>query len=278
MDTYYVNKEFLCEDEAAISVKDISVLRGYGVFDFLRSYNGHPFHLARHIERLAKSARLIDLALPESEEDIFDLTMECIKRNNHSDFNVRIVVTGGISSSNYLPEKGNANLLIMVTALSAMPEEYYSQGAKVITSNTERFVPGAKSINYVPSIMAMKEAANQDALEALLVDRNGYIQEGTTSNFFAVINGRLTTPPGDRILPGVTREVILNLLENKIEVDVRPIHIEEIRTFDEAFITASNKEIIPVHTINSVKMPETIGSITAEVTDIFANYTKAYQG
>ncbi|MGL1932572.1 MAG: aminotransferase class IV [Desulfotalea sp.] len=276
MDIYYINNKFIEEDQANISIKDLSVLRGYGVFDFLISYNGKPFHLKRHIARLAKSAKLIDLELPESEKEIYKLTLECIKRNSHSEFNVRILVTGGTSNNNYLPEDGASNLIIMVTALPAVPKSYYTDGIKVITYNTERLIPGAKSINYIPSIMAMKEATSQNAIEAILIDRNGYIQEGTTSNFFAVIDDKLVTPPCDRILPGITREIVLNLVKKEIDVEVRPIHSEEIKVMSEAFVSASNKEILPINAINSISLDVNAGKITKKVFALFAKYTKSH--
>ncbi len=277
MDTYYIDGEFISEDKAVVSAKDISVLRGYGVFDFLRSYNGKPFHLMDHLLRLQQSALLINMKLPHSLDEIRALVLETISRNNHAEFNVRIVLTGGISASNYIPEN-KPKLLIMVTPLNVMPQEYYSEGVKVVTNHTERFMPGAKSINYIPAILAMQEAKERGAIEALFVDRNGNIQEGTTSNFFAIFGNKLVTPPIDRLLPGITRQVLLELAKNDFEIETRNIHKDEIRVMDEAIITASNKEIIPVHTIDTVQLTEGAGIHSRKLMQLFKAYTESYQG
>ena len=277
MDTYYVDGEFVSEDQATVSVKDLSVLRGYGVFDFLRSYNGIPFHLMDHIIRLQKSARLINMQMPYTIDDIYKLIMETIERNNHDEFNIRIILTGGVSPSNYIPSD-KPKLFIMVTALTDIPKEYYTDGVKVTTSHIERFMPGAKSINYIPAILAMKDAADRGAVEALYVDRNGNIQEGTTSNFFAIIGNKLITPPAERLLPGITRKVILELAEDDFEIEIRNIHKDEVSLMDEAFITASNKEVMPVHTIDSTQLTEGVGKRSGQLMQLFNTYTANYKG
>ena len=277
MDTYYVDGEFIKENEATVSVKDLSVLRGYGVFDFLRSYNGVPFYLKSHINRLAQSARLIGLTLPHSVEEIHRLTMETIARNDHADFNIRILVTGGVSPSNYTPAN-TSKLVIMVTAVAQFPTEYYTEGVKVITSRVDRFMPGSKSINYIPAILAMRDAKERGATEAIYVNSNGYLQEGTTSNFFALFGNTLVTPPTQRILPGITREKILEIATTDFNIEVRKIHQDEIRLMDEAFISASNKEIMPVHTINAINLSPGVGEKTEKMMQLFHDFTQQYQG
>lgn len=277
MDLYYIDGEFVPENQATVSVKDLSVLRGYGVFDFLRSYNGVPFCLKAHILRLANSARLIGLILPMTLQEIYDLTMETIRRNTHAEFNVRIVVTGGISPTNFTPAN-KAQLIIMVTAVSILPAEYYSKGVKVITSRVDRFMPGSKSINYIPAILAMQEAKDRGAVEAIYVDRNGYIQEGTTSNFFAFFGNKLVTPPVDRILPGITRQKIIELARDLFTIEVRSVHQDEIRLMDEVFITASNKEIMPVQAIDAVTLTDGPGDKTQQLMQLFKQYTSQYRG
>lgn len=277
MDTYYINGEFVEENNASVSVKDISILRGYGVFDFLRSYNGIPFHLKDHLLRLENSAQLIGMTLPHAIDDIYNLTLETIKRNNHKEFNVRLVVTGGLSSSNYIPDD-KPSLIIMVTALNEIAASCYSEGVKVITTHTERFMPGSKSINYIPAILAMKDAKERGAIEALYVDRFGYIQEGTTSNFFALFGNTLVTPPTDRLLPGITRQTLLELAKDHFEIEIRNIHKDEIRLMDEALITASNKEVMPVHTIDATQLTAGVGEKSKKLMQLFQEHTIAYQG
>ena len=115
MDTYYVDGQFVSDDQAVLSVKDLAVLRGFGVFDFLITYNKRPFYLKEHVQRLENSARKIGLLIKHSNKEICDIVEETVRRNtHHKESNIRIVYTGGISSDGVTPE-GNGKLLVMVT-------------------------------------------------------------------------------------------------------------------------------------------------------------------
>ena len=104
MDIYYVDGKFVNEDEAFISAKDMSILRGYGVFDFLRTYSGKPFHLEDHIIRLENSAALVGVHIPCPRDEIADIVMQTLSRNNHEESNIRLVVTGGVSPDSVTPQ------------------------------------------------------------------------------------------------------------------------------------------------------------------------------
>ena len=276
MDIYYVSGQFLKEKDALISVNDLSVIRGYGVFDFLRTYNGVPFHLTNHLKRLQNSAHLIGLNLPGSLADIETLIQKGLSLREHREKNIRIVVTGGLSHNGITPGE-TPQLLLMITATTAFPCKYYKKGAKLITSHVDRFMPGAKTINYIPAILCQKDAKSQGALEAIYVDRDGYLLEGTTSNIFVVRDGCLITPPCDRVLPGITRQVILKLAKDVVEVVQRPIHKDEIRLLDEIFITSSVKEVIPITTVDSVTIDNgLIGPVSQKVMELFATTTNSF--
>lgn len=276
MSTFYIDGEFLQEDQAAISVNDIGLLRGYGVFDFLRTYNRRPFYLEDHVARLANSARLIDLSLPCTEREVIDITMKTLEHNsNLTEANIRLVITGGISPDSITPAH-KTKLLVMVTGLHHCPAEWYRDGAAVITTNDERYMPSAKSTNYIPGILALSRARQQGAIESIYVDRYGRLLEGTTTNLFAFIGNKLVTP-GASILPGITRKVVLKLVEAEFEVEVRDIHRDELRILDEVFLTASNKEVVPVcrlddYTISGGRP----GERTRRIMDLFAGYTSRY--
>lgn len=278
MDIYNINGEFVTSDQANISIHDLAIMRGYGVFDFLRTYNKIPFHLDDHIKRLERSASLLGLKIQTPTLEIKNLVTETLARNNHQESNIRIVVTGGISSDNLMPE-GKNQLLIMVSELKKLPETFYLDGIAVITNHVDRFLPGAKTINYIPGILSLKEAKKRGAIESLYVDRQGNILEGTTSNFFAILGRTLVTPPESRILPGITRQVILRFAKSLSKMEVRDIHKDEIRLMDEAFITASNKEIIPVVSIDNIAIGNSDpGKVTQAIMKQFADYTVNYSG
>lgn len=276
MDTYYVDGAFVKEDEARLSVKDITVLRGYGVFDFLITYNRRPFHLEDHVARLVNSAAEIGLHIRHENSQICDIVVETVQRNSHQEeSNIRIVYTGGISPDGVTPQ-GNGILLVMVTPKKALPGGWYADGAAVVTVDMERFMPLSKSTNYLTAICAQQMARKQGAIEAIYVDRKNRVLEGTTTNIFGVKGSTLVTPP-DGILAGITRGVVLKLAEGKHAVELRHIDKDELAAFDEIFICASNKEIVPVIRIDEQAVGDgRPGRQTAAIMKSFREYTEAY--
>ena len=249
MDTYYIDGKFIDEDDAQLSVKDITVLRGYGVFDFLVTYNKRPFYLKEHVARLENSANEIGLKLQHGNSQICHIVNEAIKKNSHhTESNIRIVYTGGISPDGVTPQ-GNGILMVMVTPKYELPDWWYTDGAAIATVNMERFIPTSKSTDYLNAVSAQRQAKKQGGIEAVYVDRKNRVLEGTTTNIFGFKDSVLITPP-DKILPGITRSVVLKLLKDKYSVELRHIGMDELKDLDEVFLSASNKEIVPVIKIN----------------------------
>jgi branched-chain amino acid aminotransferase len=276
MNTYYIDGQFTDDDKACISAKDITVLRGFGVFDFLVTYNRRPFHLEEHVERLMNSARFIGLKLKHTKMQICEIVEETVKKNpHHKESNVRIVYTGGISSDWVTPE-GNGILMVMVTPKHILPDRWYTSGVKIVTVHSERFIPGAKSTNYISAILAQQHAKKLGAVEAVYVDRNNRILEGTTSNFYFFKEGRLITP-GQDILPGITRSVILKLARKHFKVEARDVFKMELNCAEEAFISSSNREIVPVVKVNDMQIGNGLaGENTRRIMHLFREYTNAY--
>ena len=276
MDIYYVDGEFVPENEAVVSAKDIAVLRGYGAFDFMRTYNRRPFHLEDHIKRLRNSCHIIGLDLKWSDEEIAQAVNDTMDKNpDHEEANIRIVVTGGESSSGVLPE-GKGKLIVMVTHKHACPEWWYTDGVSIMTIGVERYLPEAKSINYLNAVMAGQKAQKADCIEAVYVDRNNRVLEGTTTNIFGIIGNKIVTP-GKDILGGVTRNVLLDMVKDTYEVEIRDIKKEELKDFEEIFITASNKEVVPVVKIDDLVIGSgKPGVKTKGIIESFNELTTAY--
>jgi branched-chain amino acid aminotransferase len=276
MDTYYIDGEFVDEAHAMVPAKDITVLRGYGVFDFLITYNKRPFHLDAHVARLENSAKEIGLTLTHSNRQIGDIVLETLERNpHHTESNVRIVYTGGISPDGVTPQ-GNGILMVMATPKYELPDWWYTNGAKIITVDMERFIPTSKSTSYLSAVFAQQKAAGQDAIEAVYKTKEGHLLEGTTTNLFCFKGDTLITPP-DNILPGITREVVLDLLKDRYDIQMRHIHEDELPEMDEIFITASNKEIVPVIQVDDLGINNgKPGEKTKELLTIWADHTRAY--
>ncbi|MGD2097491.1 MAG: aminotransferase class IV [Desulfobacterales bacterium] len=244
MQTYYVDGRFVAASEAVIPVDDLAIMRGYGVFDLLRTLKGQPLFLDEHIQRLEDSARHIGIQLPWSHRELIDIVLDTLRRNSFQESNIRIVITGG-SSPDFITPQGKPRLLALVTRAPKLPEEWYANGVKITTFFSERNIPGAKSIDYVAATIALKQAQEQGAIEAVYVDRQGRVLEGTTSNIFALVDGKLITP-GTGILNGITRQAVLELAAKMLPVDARDLKLDELIAADEIFITGTNKMIVPV--------------------------------
>jgi branched-chain amino acid aminotransferase len=249
--TYYVNGEFVSSEEAGLPLNDLGIVRGYGVFDLLRTYGRSPFRLAQHLERLQRSAARIDLTLPKPIDEIGRIVNQTLQVNPQaSDVSIRIVVTGGTSASFLMPED-HPSLIVMLAAVNPSNPAHFLDGAKLITVDHERFMPTVKSLNYITAIISLKEARKNGAVEALYRTHDGLVTECTTSNFFAFRDGRLITSDV-QVLDGVTRGAALDAAEDIYEIDYRPLSYAELATVDEAFITSTTKEIMPIVRINDI--------------------------
>lgn len=269
---YYVDGKFVPAAEAAFPINDLGLLRGYGVFDFMRTYNGKVIFIQDHIERLARSAREIGLALPWPKAEIIRLVGETLRRNDPVESSVRILVTGG-SSPDFITPQGQPRLAIMVAPLSRYPAVWYSEGAKVITVRHNRPIPGAKSIDYIRAILVLAEAREKAAIEAVYVDSQGWVREGTTCNIFAFCGGALVTP-GEGILSGITRQKVLGLAEGKYAVQIRDLRSAELLAADEVFITSSNRLIVPIVQVDEDGIGTgKPGERTRALMQTFAEYT-----
>jgi branched-chain amino acid aminotransferase len=247
---WYINGRWVHPDEATISINDVAVLRGYSAFESLRTYDRCPFHLNEHLERLYRSAAMIDLEISFPREFLAALVLEAIERNSYKHASIRLLVTGGESEDGVMPS-GPSGLAILVTQLGERDMERFAQGIKLITSFLQRTTPEAKTSNYTAAIRALKEAKRHDASDALFVNELGHVLEGTRSNVF-IFRGDTLVTPGTGILLGVTRRTVLDLAQGRFPIEERPILLTELSQVDEAFISSSSQEITPVVRIDDV--------------------------
>ncbi len=247
---WYINGRWVHPNEGTISINDVAVLRGYSVFESLRTYDRRPFHLDEHLNRLYRSAKMIELDIPYTREHITGIIQEIIERNSYKHASIRILVTGGESEDGILPS-GNTVLAVLITQLGERDMERFARGYKVITSRLQRVSPEAKTTNYIEAVRSLKEATRRDAVDALFVNEQGHVLEGTRSNFF-VFQGNTLITPRVGVLIGVTRNTVLELAQGLFTLDERPISLDELAHVDEAFITSSSKEITPVIQIDDI--------------------------
>jgi len=253
MDTnawWYIGGQWVHPDKATISINDMAVLRGYSVFESLRTYNFRPFHLDEHLERLYRSAIMIDMEIPWSSKQVADIVRAIVARNTYQNASIRLLVTGGESEDGILPSS-NPLLVVMITPLGERDMEQFSRGSKLITTKLQRISPEAKTANYIAAVRALKEASRRNAADALFVNEREHVLEATRSNFF-IFRGDTLVTPRRGILIGITRNIVLELAQSLYVVEERPILLEELALADEAFITSSAKEITPVVQIDDL--------------------------
>lgn len=275
MGVFQVDGEFVAADQAVLPVSDLAVLRGYGAFDFLRTYGGKPFHLDAHIRRLQNSLRLLEISCPWSFEELRQRVEQTLARNDYPEANIRLLVTAGDSDDSITPGQ-KPRLLIMVTPVKTFPAAWYENGVKIVTADVTRYIPGAKSIDYIRAILCLRHAHEAGAIESVYVDDRGRVLEATTSNIFAVIDGQLATP-GEGILPGVTRDVLLDLAADVYRPAIRSISREELYGAEEVFLTSSNKEVLPVRQVDDRPIGTgRPGPMTRALMELFRRHTETY--
>ena len=265
----YIDDHFVDGEEAKVSALDLSVLRGFGVMDYFRTYGGKPFRLREHLERFIFSAEEIGLTVPKSIEEMEEIVEGLLHKAGFEETSVKVVLTGGYSEDQLMPD-GRPTFFAVAYPFKPFPEIHFEKGIKIITECYERPFPKAKSTQYLPAIVALKKGEKKGAVDVLFFDEQGFLLETGTANFFAVKKGKMITPKVG-ILEGITRKVVLELED----VEQRAIHKSEIENFEGAFLTSSNKEIMPVvqidnHVINNCVIPLRVQDLMKQ----FANHIK----
>lgn len=268
---FYVNGEFVPAEHASLPLTDLGIVRGYGIFDLWRTYDGVPFHQHEHLQRFASSAAQIQLDLPWSEAELDALIRETVARNGLLNASIRIIATGG-SAPDYMTPQGNPSLIVMVTPAPGYPEQLYTEGCKATTVQMIRERPTVKSLNYIGAIMAVEEAKRHGAVEALYRTADGRITEGTRANFFLFKGDQLITPARE-VLPGITRMAVLKLAAERFKVVERDVFASELAEADETFITSSTKEVLPVVQIDDLTIGAGVpGPNTTALLAMFREY------
>jgi branched-chain amino acid aminotransferase group I len=249
----YLNGSLVPRREARISVYDHGFLYGYGLFETMRAYHGRIFLLERHLERLGRGAGAIGLGERLAGLDLAPACRETLAANRLADARIRLTITNGVSDA--LPWTASPDALTLVItarAYTPWPPEKYAQGFRAGLASTRRcassIVSGVKSIDYLVNVLARREAAAHGLDEALLLNDRGCVAEGANSNVFFVRDGGLVTPSLESgILPGITREVVIRLAgELDIKVNEVGIRVDELENFQEAFMTGSTIEVMPL--------------------------------
>jgi branched-chain amino acid aminotransferase len=246
---YYLNGKFVKKSEAKVSVYDMGFLRSYGVVDFLITYHGKPFRLNDHLKRFYNSAKLIGLKIPYKKEKTKRLIFQTLAKNKFKESSIWLIATGGVGPTSMIPAK-KSTLAILVNPYKPYPKICYQKGVKIITFKAKRIIPQAKSMVYTQAIQALTQAYKKRAIEALYLV-NGKVTECMTSNFFIFKNNKLLTAKDKDVLAGITRQVVFKITQGVFPLKQADLSLKQVLKADEAFLAASNKEIMPVVKIDN---------------------------
>ena len=290
-----INGTLVSRENATVSVFDHGFLYGDGVFEGIRIYGGLIFRGERHMRRLFRSARMIDLKIEFTPEQILDdirkTAIEWTKingvkdlRDNGDPLYVRVVVSRGDGDLGLDPTHcPHSKLIVIVDRIKLYPKEKYEKGLSLVTTAIKRNLPDAlppqvKSLNYLGNILAKLDANREGAAEAIFLNHMGYVAEATADNIFIVSEGVLITPPvTDGALPGITREAVLELA-SKMAIPNKEDHVTLTDLFnaDECFLTGTAARVVPVSAINARTIGEgKPGEITGALMDAFVKLTES---
>ena len=240
----YLNGTFLPLSEAKVSVMDRGFLFGDGVYEVIPVYGGQPLRLAEHLARLANSLAAIRMQPPLTEEDWSAIFARLIQGGHDQSIYLQITRGAAPKRDHAIPPNIEPTVFAMCTPIAPLPTE----GIRAVTVNDIRWLRcDIKAITLLANVLLKQEAIDAGTAEAVLI-RDGYAVEGAASNLFALIDGTLVTPPkGRELLPGVTRDLVLELaLENGVAAVERPIAFTELKAAQEIWLTSSTREIMPV--------------------------------
>ncbi len=242
---YYccINGRILSAHKATVPVNDIGLLRGYAVFDYLRTYDRRPFLLEKHLQRFSNSARELGMRLPVSVRRVGEIISLLIKKSQtKKDVGIRLVLTGGDTRDGITPSR--PTFIIIIEKLLEPARKDFEQGVTLMLNEFQREIPQVKTTNYKNAIRLQHEKRRRGAYE-ILYHSDGKIRETTRNNFF-LFKGNTLITPREKILHGITRGLVIELAKNRFEVEERDLRVSELKEADEAFITGTTKKVLPV--------------------------------
>lgn len=269
----YFNNQIYPISTPLFKTTDLGLLRGYGIFDYFRTFNGVPFRWDDYWQRFENSAKLLRLELPVNKQEAAAILADLYKKSAEAELAFRFLLTGGDALDSVTAS--SPNLLIRTEALSNDNSTARIQGIKVIPYEYIRDLPEIKSTNYIHMILMAEDMKRAQAAD-LLYHKNGEVSELTRSNIFIIKRDALITPDRN-ILHGITRRVVIELATSFLEVQVRPVSLEELLQADEVFTTSSTKFVMPVVRVGEHAISRgAAGKHTAHLQGLFGKLTSAW--
>jgi branched-chain amino acid aminotransferase len=280
----WINGAIVEGADARISVLDHGLLYGDGIFEGMRVYAGKVFRLSDHLRRFENGARAIGLELPGDADFIGKVVLETARAFGQREAYIRLIATRGRGALGVDPTTcHDPQLICIVTSISLYPEEKLARGIDLVTASLRRpcadaVDPAIKSLNYLNSVLAKREARLRGADEALILNRAGMVAEASVANVFVVQDGSLATPPvTDGALPGITRASVLEIAGDLgLPASERTLGRFDLLSADEVFLTGSGARIVPVATLDAVPIGPGgagRGPVTSRIMDAFTDFT-----
>lgn len=265
-------------EDATVPVLDHGFLFGDSVYDVIRTRHGRPFLATPHLARLRASAAALALDVPVSDGEITGWIDELIVAAGNAETYVRIVVTRGVGDLELHPGTcASPRVILIAKPLVTPPARQVENGIRLAITDRRRTAPDAldpnvKSGNYLNSVLAIMEARERGADDAILLNGAGHLTESTTANVFFVTGGVVHTPEiSCGLLRGITRSLVLKLLaEANVRVEEGRFGAEEFRHADEAFLTSTTRDVLPVGEVDGRPYAVVPGPMTRMLMERFA--------
>ena len=259
----FVQDRFVALPDARISITDLSVQRGYGVFDFLRVKNRKPLYVEEHLSRFFHSASTLHLEPPYTKEEIRSFITDIIRRNDIRDSGIRLTLTGGVAPDGFTIL--SPTLLIAEQRFTPPTEDSLTRGIRLMSYAHQRQIPAAKTIDYLTAIW-MQPKLQQTGADDLLYHCNGVISECPRANIFIITEDGVLVTPVHQILKGITRHKVITLAKTVMPVEERSVTLDELQRAAEVFITSTTKTILPVISVDVYDFPP--GKITRQLREL----------
>ena len=272
----YLNGEFMPLSEARIPVLDRGFIFGDGVYEVIPVYARQAFRIDEHLDRLNNSLELTRITNPYPESEWKKLLSQIITRNESDDQSVYVQITRGVAKRDHpFPKNVAPTVFMMSNPLIVPDQEAFNKGISAITLDDIRWqYCNIKAITLLPNILLRQTAVDEDAQEAILI-RSGEVTEGSATNVFIVIDGQIKTPPkSSRLLPGITRDLIVELAhQHGLDCMEANFSRTELEAADEVWVSSSMKEVMPVVMLNHEMVGNgKPGPVTRRMFEIFQEY------
>ena len=266
------NGSIIGEEDAVLLVSDKAIWFDFGVYESIKVIQGKAFYADKHIARFFRSAECIGMKMGFSQKEVLEWISMFISHEKLDNALLRLFAYGDTEKNKQV------RIYVFALGLTFYPNSFYSLGAKAITYPGERFMPDSKSFNLLLNFLAYKKAQENEAIEALLIDKEGFVREGTRSNLFIIEKNIIVTPPASQVLLGVTRDLLMQWVRKKdwivIEEKISKVRLREAR---EVMITSTSMNVMPIVMIDNQQVGDgKVGERTRELYLLFREKQREY--